>query len=279
MSGEPDSSPVEMSEKAVQVGIYKANLNTPRLMALSVLAGMYIAFGAIFATLSTAGASGVLPYGLTKVISGLVFSVGLILVVVGGAELFTGNILMVIALARKQITPGSMVWNWILVYAGNFIGSVLTAIIVFLSGHYTSNGGSIGMNMLSIAESKASLTFIRAISLGVLCNILVCLAVWLTYSAKSVAGKILAIIPPISAFVAAGFEHSVANMYFIPMGLLVKVGADGNFWNLIQKTPADFPHLTISGFLINNLLPVSLGNIIGGLMVGLAYWYIYLYKK
>lgn len=135
------------------------------------------------------------------------------------------------------------------------------------------------MNMLSIAESKASLTFIRAISLGVLCNILVCLAVWLTYSAKSVAGKILAIIPPISAFVAAGFEHSVANMYFIPMGLLVKVGADGNFWNLIQKTPADFPHLTISGFLINNLLPVSLGNIIGGLMVGLAYWYIYLYKK
>lgn len=135
------------------------------------------------------------------------------------------------------------------------------------------------MNMLSIAESKTSLTFIHAFSLGVLCNILVCLAVWLTYSAKSVSGKILAIIPPISAFVAAGFEHSVANMYFIPMGLLVKYGADQPFWELIQKSAADFSHLTISGFFVNNLLPVSLGNIIGGLMIGIAYWYIYLYRK
>ncbi len=279
MSGEPDLSPVEMSEKAVQVGIQKADWSIPRMLVLSILAGMYIAFGAIFATLTAAGVGGVIPYGITRLISGLVFSVGLILVVVGGAELFTGNILMVIALAKKQITPGGLIRNWVVVYAGNFIGSILTAVLVFYSGHFSSNGGSIGMNMLSIAESKTSLTFIHAFSLGVLCNILVCLAVWLTYSAKSVSGKILAIIPPISAFVAAGFEHSVANMYFIPMGLLVKYGADQPFWELIQKSAADFSHLTISGFFVNNLLPVSLGNIIGGLMIGIAYWYIYLYRK
>lgn len=279
MSGESDLSPVEMSEKAVQVGINKGNWSIPRLLVLSVLAGTYIAFGAIFATVSTAGAGGVLPYGLTKVISGLVFSVGLILVVVGGAELFTGNMLMVIALADKQITMGGLVRNWVLVYIGNFIGSVLTAVLVFYSRHYFFNGGSIGLAMLTIAESKTALTFFNAVSLGVLCNILVCLAVWLTYSAKSVTGKILAIIPPISAFVAAGFEHSIANMYFIPMGIMVKLGGDGNFWNLIQKTPADFPHLTISGFFMNNLLPVSIGNVIGGVIVGLAYWFIYLYRK
>lgn len=249
------------------------------MLVLSVLAGTYIAFGAIFATVSTAGAGGVLPYGLTKVISGLVFSVGLILVVVGGAELFTGNMLMVIALADKQITMGGLVRNWVVVYIGNFIGSVLTAVLVFYSRHYFFNGGSIGLAMLTIAESKTALTFFNAVSLGVLCNILVCLAVWLTYSAKSVTGKILAIIPPISAFVAAGFEHSVANMYFIPMGIMVKLGGDGNFWNLIQKIPADFPHLTISGFFMNNLLPVSIGNVIGGVLVGLAYWFIYLYRK
>jgi formate/nitrite transporter len=248
-------------------------------LVLALLAGIYIAFGAIFSTLSAAGASGVIPHGITRIISGLVFTVGLILVVVGGAELFTGNNLMVMAWADRQISTGKLLRNWVLVYAGNFIGSVLMAFLVFQSGHYASNGGSIGLSILSIAETKTSLPFIHALSLGVLCNILVCLAVWLSYSAKSVSGKILAIIPPISAFVAAGFEHSVANMYFIPMGLLVKFGVDGSFWNLIQKTPADFPHLTVSGILVNNLLPVSLGNIIGGLMIGLAYWFIYLYRK
>lgn len=279
MAGEPDLTPGEMAEKAVRVGIQKAEWSAPRLLVLALLAGIYIAFGAIFSTLSAAGASGVIPHGITRIISGLVFTVGLILVVVGGAELFTGNNLMVMAWADRQISTGKLLRNWVLVYAGNFIGSVLMAFLVFQSGHYASNGGSIGLSILSIAETKTSLPFIHALSLGVLCNILVCLAVWLSYSAKSVSGKILAIIPPISAFVAAGFEHSVANMFFIPMGLLVKFGVDGSFWNLIQKTPADFPHLTVSGFLVNNLLPVSLGNIIGGLMIGLAYWFIYLYRK
>jgi formate/nitrite transporter len=170
--------------------------------------------------------------------------------------------------------------NWIIVYIGNFVGSLLTVAIVFLGKHYLSGHGVVGLNILNIGESKTSLGFLQAILLGIMCNAAVCMAVWLTYSARSTTDKILAIIPPITAFVAAGFEHSVANMYFLPIALWVKYGAGSSFFEMIQKTPSDFPHLTLYNSLIGNLLPVTIGNIIGGsLMVGWVYYFVYLRKK
>ena len=245
--------------------------------ALAVLAGAFIAFGAIFASLITAGSD--LPYGITRVMAGLAFSLGLILVVVGGAELFTGNNLLTMAWASRRVSTWQMLRNWIIVYFGNMFGAFSIVILMLLSGHYLFGDGQTGSNMLQIAEAKCQLGFMQALVLGILCNILVCLAIWLCYSARSTQGKILAIIFPITAFVAAGFEHSVANMYFIPMGLLVKNRANPALWSQINVEPSQFGSLTWNNYLVHNLLPVSIGNIIGGaLFVGLAYWFIYLRK-
>ncbi len=268
-----------MAEKAEQIGIKKAKTDWLTLFVLGILAGAFIALGAIFATTATAGASA-LPFGITRLVSGLCFTLGLILVIVGGAELFTGNMLIVMAFASRKISLAALLRNWGIVYLANFVGSVATAGAIFLGRQYEFGGGSIGLNMLNIGEAKTSLGFLQAVALGILCNALVCLAVWLTYSARSTADKILAIIPPIAAFVAAGFEHSVANMYFIPAALFVKYGASPAFFTAIQKTPDSFPHLTWGNFFLANLLPVTIGNIIGGaVFVGLVYWFIYRRSK
>lgn len=267
--------PSAMAAKVEAVGVRKAHLPTADLFALSLLAGAFIALGAIFSTV--VGAGGGLPFGLQRLLSGIVFCLGLILVVVAGAELFTGNNLIVMAWANRRVSTRLLLRNWGVVYLGNFAGALATALLVLWSGQHEFAGGQIGLQALAIAEHKAGLTFGRALALGILCNGLVCLAVWLTFSARSTTDKILAIVPPISAFVAAGFEHSVANMYFIPLGLLIKATAAPAFWEQIGRAPADFPHLTLAGLFINNLLPVTLGNIIGGtLLVGAFYWFIYL---
>jgi len=268
--------PKAMAAKAETTGVAKAQLGPLRMFALAVLAGAFIALGAIFATTVTTGGSG-LPFGVNKLLGGLVFCLGLILVIGAGAELFTGNNLIVMAWADKKITTGQLLRNWIIVYIGNFVGSVGTAIFMFLSRQYTFNGGAIGQNALNIALGKVSLEFVQAVVLGILCNALVCLAVWLCLGARSATDKILAIIFPITAFVAAGFEHSVANMYFIPMGLLIKANAGAEFWQAIGSTAANYGQLTWGNFFLVNLLPVTIGNIIGGaVLVGLVYWFIYL---
>lgn len=272
--------PPAMADKAIQVGIQKSKSDFLTLFVLSTMAGAFIAFGALFSTVVTAGAAPVLPYGLQRLLAGLAFSLGLILVVVGGAELFTGNMLIIMAFLKKQIPFKAVLRNWVIVYFGNFAGSLVTVAIIFLGKHYLSGHGVIGLNILNIGEAKTSLGFLQAIMLGIMCNAAVCMAVWLTYSARSTTDKIMAIIPPITAFVAAGFEHSIANMYFLPIALWVKYGAGSGFYEMIQKTPADFPHLTMNNFLIANLLPVTIGNIIGGaVMVGLVYYFVYLRKK
>jgi len=212
--------PPEMAESAVEIGSLKARMGDLKTSALAVLAGAFIAFGAVFATVVTAGSS--MSFGITKLFSGLTFSLGLILVVVGGAELFTGNNLLTMAWASRRISTGMLLRNWLIVYLGNMLGAFSIVLMIFFSGHYLAGNGLVGVNMLQIAEAKCELGFVQAVFLGILCNILVCLAIWLCYSTKSTHGKILAIIFPITAFVAAGFEHSVANMYFIPMGLFVK---------------------------------------------------------
>lgn len=274
----PDSLlPSEMAVQAEYVGVTKAHMSIVKTTSLAVLAGAFIAFGAVFSTIVTAGST--MSFGVTKLLGGITFSLGLILVVIGGAELFTGNNLMIMAWANRKIKTTLVLKNWLFVYAGNMIGATSIVILIILSGHYLFGGGITGSKILHIAKSKCELGFTQAIVLGILCNILVCLAIWLCYSSKSAHGKILAIIFPITAFVAAGFEHSIANMYLIPMGILVKEWADPELWNLIQSSPQQFESLNWSNFFVGNLLPVTIGNIIGGaIFVGLAYWFIYLRK-
>jgi formate transporter len=271
--------PAEMAVRAEEMGVKKATMGLRNTFFLAVMAGQFIALGAIFATTVATGVAGQLTFGVTRLLTGLVFCLGLILVVVGGAELFTGNNLIVMARANHRISTMQVLRNWTIVYLGNFVGSFATAILIFISKQYTLGNGAIGLTALNIANAKCSLDFFQALALGILCNSLVCLAVWLCFSARTTTDKILSIIFPISAFVAAGFEHSVANMYFIPIGLFIKMGAPASFWGAIGKTAADYSNLTWGNFFLANLLPVTLGNIIGGsMMVGLVYWFIYIRK-
>lgn len=262
--------PPEIAARAEEVGVKKARLDSLSMFALAVLAGAFIALGAVFATVVSAG--GGLPYGVTRLLAGLVFCLGLILVVLGGAELFTGNNLIIMAWASRKISTGALLRNWVIVYAGNLVGSVATAGLMFLTREYTFGGGAVGLTALNIANAKVNLEFVQATALGIMCNALVCLAVWLTLGARTTTDKILAIIFPITAFVAAGFEHSVANMYFIPLGWFIKI-FDPAF---AAGAGVDLTNLTPAGFL-ENLVPVTLGNIIGGVvMVAGVYWFIYL---
>jgi formate transporter len=207
------------------------------------------------------------------VLAGIVFSVGLILVVVGGAELFTGNNLIVMAWAGGGVGTWALLRNWILVYAGNFAGAVGIALLASGARLHEAGGGAVGATALGITVAKLQLGFVQAVLLGVLCNVLVCLAVWLAYSARSTTDRVLAIVPPIAAFVAAGFEHSVANMYFVPFALFL-TWLDPGF---VAARGLDAHALTWGGFLARNLLPVTLGNVIGGAaLVGGVYWFVYL---
>jgi formate transporter len=275
--------PAKMASKMEDVGVKKGALKADTMFALAILAGAFIGTGAIFCTtvLTGLGSAGV-GYGIQRFLGGLVFCLGLIAVVVAGAELFTGNNLIIMAFAGGKVTLAQLLRNWVIVYAGNFVGSILTAVVMFLSMQYTFSGGALGTTALGIANAKCGLGFVQAMFLGVMCNALVCLAVWLCASARSTTDKILAILFPITAFVAAGFEHSVANMYFIPIGLLIKDFAPDSFWQLKSVvdagvTPATYANLTWGAFFLKNLVPVTIGNIIGGAgFVGLVYWFIYL---
>lgn len=271
--------PNDMARRAEETGIKKVNLDTLSMAGLSVLAGAFIALGAIFATVALTGTSA-MPWGWGKVVAGAAFSLGLILVVVGGAELFTGNNLVVMAWFGRRFSTAKLLRSWAIVYIGNFIGAILTAAIVFLSSQYSFNDGGIGVTALNIALGKVNLGFVQAVMLGVLCNALVCLAVWLCTSARTTLDKIACIVFPIAGFVASGFEHCIANMYFIPIALFIKQWAPASFWQAAGVSAADYSSLSWSTFFFNNLLPVTIGNIIGGVfLVGAVYWLIYLRKR
>jgi formate/nitrite transporter len=219
-----------------------------------------------------------MPWGAGRVLAGVVFSLGLILVVIGGAELFTGNNLIVMAWASRRVSTGSLVRNWVIVFAGNAVGAVATACVVYVARTHLLGGGAVGQVALSVAHAKLQLGFLQAVALGMLCNALVCMAVWLTYSCRSTTDKILAIVPPISAFVAAGFEHSIANLYFVPVGLLIATFDPG--FALSRGLEQQAAALGVAGFLWRNLLPVTVGNVIGGVvMVGAGYWFVYLRSR
>ena len=283
--------PAEMATRAEYIGVRKAEAPVLTTFTLSVLAGAFIALGAIFATTVSAGSMAInapdgaavfstgLPYGVVRLLSGLVFCLGLILVVVGGAELFTGNNLIVMAWASGKVTGRALLRNWVIVYVGNFIGAVGTAVLMFLSKQYTFGSSAVGIAALKTAIAKSELGFGQALVLGILCNALVCMAVWLTFSARSTIDKIVAIIFPITAFVAAGFEHSIANMYFVPYALFVK-GFDAAFVAAVGDKVPHLESLTWSNFFINNLIPVTIGNIIGGaVLVASVYWSVFLRNK
>ena len=280
--------PAEMAVRAEQIGVRKAEMAGLGMFTLAVLAGAFISLGSLFATTVSSGSmtfmlpdgsvssTAVLPYGLTRLLAGLVFCLGLILVVVGGAELFTGNNLIVMAWASGKVTSRAIFRNWVIVYLGNFLGAVLTAVLVFFTRQHTFGGEAIGVAALRIAAGKLDYTFLQAVALGTLCNALVCMAIWLTYSARSTLDKIVAIIFPITAFVAAGFEHSIANMYFIPYALLIR-NFDPEFVSKVSGRVPNLDNLTWSSFFIDNLIPVTIGNIIGGtVLVAAVYWSIYL---
>jgi formate/nitrite transporter len=255
---------------ANKVGVNKTQGKFAKLFILGIFAGVYIAFGAELATIVGHDVSQFLGVGIAKLVIGSVFSVGLMLVVIAGAELFTGNNLIMLSVLNKQASVGSMLRNWGIVYFANLIGSLLIVLLIHYSGLLNVNDGAVGAKAVAIANGKVNLDFMQAFTRGILCNWLVCLAVWLAVAAKTVIGKIFACFFPIMAFVASGFEHSVANMYFIPIGILNKsMAASG----------VDVSNLNIGG-LISNLVPVTLGNIVGGaFFVSTLYYFVFLKGK
>ena len=275
MSGPSDVeayAPAEIAARVEAAAVAKAEMPILRLVALGILAGAFIAFGAMAYTLVVTGST--LGFGPTRALGGLAFSLGLILVVVGGAELFTGNNLIAMAWAGRKITLAALLRNWLVVYAANFAGALGAALLVYLSGTLALGSHQVGATALQVALVKVDLSFTEAFFRGILCNALVCLAVWLAYGARRVSGKILSIIFPIAAFVALGFEHSVANMYAIPAGWLAAL--DSGVVAAAGLGDGALANLTPSGF-IANLVPVTLGNIVGGaVLVALAYYVIYL---
>ncbi|HWQ80320.1 MAG TPA: formate/nitrite transporter family protein [Anaerovoracaceae bacterium] len=267
--------PAEILDLTIATAQDKAAGSFKKLLILGIMAGAFIAFAAegsnmaafnLFAAPTT--------YGLGKALAGVVFGTGLMLVVLAGGELFTGNTLILAAVLEKKVGMSTMLRNWVIVYAGNFIGSILIAYMMANSGLLTSGGSMLGAVTLKIAVYKVNLSFTQAFLLGIMCNWLVCLAVWIASGADTMAGKIFSIFFPIWLFITSGFEHSVANMYYIPAGILVK--ANTAFAELSGLTPEALDSLTWGSFAVHNLIPVTLGNIVGGgIFVGMAYWYVY----
>ena len=269
--------PPEMAKKAEEMGVRKASLDAGRTLALGVLAGAFIALGACFMTTVTAGVgSSAWPPGVLRLFGGVAFSLGLLLVVVGGAELFTGNTLLTMAWASRRITTLALVRNWILVLVGNAVGALGVAALVVLSGQLKFIGGAVGAQAIAIANAKLHESFVEAFTLGVLCNVLVCLAVWMALSARTTTDRMMAVVPPIAAFSTVGFEHSVANLYLLPVALFA---AREPIVLRAASLDAAPEWLTVSRMAMN-LLPVTLGNIVGGaVLVGVTYWMIYLRRS
>jgi formate/nitrite transporter len=252
-------APQEIAERVQIVGVKKAHLPLLSQLILSVLGGAFIGMGALFYVLVHSDAS--LGFAARQVGAALSFCLGMLLVVVAGAELFTGNNLLVMARAQGAIGSGEVVRNWMIVFAGNLVGTAGLALLVFLSRHPDMNNGAIGHDYIHIAEAKAALPFLVALWRGVLCNALVCLAIWMSYAGRSVIDKAVAIIFPIAAFVAAGFEHCIANLYYFAMALLLEPQASS----------------FLLGGMLRNLVAVVIGNVIGGsVLVGLVYYLIYI---
>lgn len=282
MSTQNFLSPSEITEATIQVGMKKVKTSVMNIFILSILAGAFIAFaseGSNMAAFNLLAKPD--TYGLGKALAGAIFGTGLMLVVIAGGELFTGNTMIFAGVLDRKISIGAMLKNWIIVYFGNFVGSVFIAFMMFQSGLFNSGANGLGAMTIKIAAYKVGLTFGQAFFLGIMCNWLVCLAVWMAYGAKDMVGKIFAIFFPIWLFITSGFEHSIANMYYIPAGIMAKGNA---VWRAaaikLGVTNIKLEHLNWGTFISKNLIPVTLGNIIGGgLFVAGVYWYVFARNK
>jgi len=252
-------APPRIAAMVENAGVRKANMALLQMLTLGVLAGAFIGFGAMFYTVVMTEHG--LGFGPSRLLGGVAFSLGLILVIIAGAELFTGNNLIVMAWADRKVSTTLLLRNWVLVYMGNLVGAAATAYIAYLAGALDLGGGAVAKTAAGIATGKVNISFSQALFRGILCNALVCMAVWLSFAARHVIGKVAVIVFPISAFVALGFEHCIANMYFIPLAMFGGV-----------------PGIDVAGF-VGNVVPVTIGNIIGGGgFVALVYWIVYLKK-
>ncbi|GAB1690252.1 formate transporter FocA [Krasilnikovia sp. M28-CT-15] len=273
-------SPAQMAKAAEDAAYAKATGKPVKSFLLGLTAGGYIALGFVFFVTSQVGASSLAWSGGARILGGIVFATGLVLVVLTGAELFTSSTLTLTARASGRITWGQLLGNWGVVYVANFLGALTMVALVYLAGTWHNAHGGWGAVVLNTALAKLQHGFLQAFTLGVLCNLLVCLAVWAAYSGRTTTDKILAVTMPIALFVAAGFEHSVANMFMVPLALLIKDTAGADFWHEAGLNRADYADLSWPNFLLDNLAPVTLGNIVGGgVMIGILYWTIFQYVE
>ena len=271
--------PTEMAKLAEQAAVGKTKKHSEVTIVLAILAGIFVAIAAMFYTIITTD-SGNIPYGIAKFVGGIGFSVGFMMVILCGGELFTSNTLLLMGRATGRLKTSQIVKNWTLVYFGNFVGSLFFAVLVYAAGTMEGAGGSVGLSAMYIAKAKLGHSFGQAIILGVLCNLLVCLTYWMTLASRDATGKMLACLLPVAAFVAAGFEHSIANMYLLPMGYMVKEFAGPEFWQAIGYSYQDFAAINLGNIVVMNLIPVTIGNIIGGgVMVGLSKWFVHLRQR
>lgn len=276
-------APATIAQKLERVSYQKATMPFGELLLLSVLAGLYVGFGAIFYVIvTTAGGPGYepSPYGMSQLLGGTSMGLGLIMVVLAGSELFTGNcLIMVLGLFSRRVTVRNLAWNWTVTWVGNFVGALILVGLIFLTDQHEFSNGHVGMNYMAIADAKCQRGFGPNFFLALVCNILVCISVWVAAGGRSLSDKVWGMLFPISAFVASGFEHAVANMYMVPMALVVR--ADSTY---LQKygidAEAQYPNLTWGKFFYNNLIPTTLGNVVGGAaIVGGIYWFAYLRKR
>lgn len=268
-------SPSEMMQQAEKYAFGKSQKSTSTVIGLAIMAGVFIGLAFVFFITVTTGNTNT-GWGISQFAGGLAFSMGLILVVITGGELFTSSVLSAIAVANKQITIPQMLKIWAKVYIGNFFGAMLLLGLVFTAAMYQNDGGQWGLHALNIAQHKLEHQPLEAFALGVLCNLLVCLAIWLTFCSTNMLTKAMMVILPVAMFVSSGFEHSVANMFMVPLGIAIQNFAPAEFWANVGATPAQYADLTIGHFITANLIPVTLGNIVGGAcLVGLAYWSIF----
>lgn len=269
------NTPKEIAENYINITKSKTQLSFLKTLLLAILAGMFVAFAGVA---SAASSVTVGNPSIAKLVSACVFPAGLSMVIVAGSELFTGNNLLIIGVLQKEIKIKQMLRNLIIVYIGNFIGSVITALIAFFGGTYSLFGDQLAVSVIKTAAAKSSLDFGKALILGIACNFLVCIAVWMAFAAKTAGGKIACVFFPIMAFVVSGFEHSVANMYYLAAGLLAKTNPA--YLAAAAEAGVNTDTLNVLNALVGNLLPVTIGNMIGGMVfVGVFYWVIYLRKN
>ncbi|WP_392558283.1 formate transporter FocA [Orbus mooreae] len=271
-------SPSEMTITAEKTATYKVNKTPLTTLFSAITAGVFISIGFVSYIIIITSPSGEAASGVLKYVGGASFSLGLMLVVACGADLFTSTVLTILPKMTHKITWYQMIRNWVLVYIGNFIGALFFVAIIWISAQHMTMNGQWGISILQTADHKLHHSFIEAVGLGFLANLMVCLAVWLSYAGRTLLDKMSVMIFPIAMFVGNGFEHSIANMFMIPMGIMIQHFATPEFWTMTGMSPDTFSSLTVEHFVLNNLIPVTIGNILGGLAVALSYWGLYLRK-